>query len=198
EDNKERKKRRAVNFLGGPRLGQGKTSGAQEVRKDGGVEGGRRRERWGQSAIEEQGKVGGAFVPLPYYHLRCERPAPRSLHPTIIREVTDQVPESAARGRCHSQLTSPFSPLILTFALSPTGLHLTPSLPPSPRSCPLSLTRAPPQSQGVVSLPARLPDSPTSPPHPLRGDRLPIRNAAVATLPAPPPPPPPLSPTLIV
>ncbi|KAK1885850.1 Beta-taxilin [Dissostichus eleginoides] len=66
------------------------------------------------------------------------------------------------------------------------GLHLTPSLPPSPRSCPLSLTRAPPQSQGVVSLPARLPDSPTSPPHPLRGDRLPIRNAAVATLPAPP------------
>ncbi|TNN89436.1 hypothetical protein EYF80_000039 [Liparis tanakae] len=38
-----------------------------------------------------------------------------------------------------------------------------------------------PQSQGVVSLPARLPDSPTSPPHPLRGDRLPIRNAAVAT-----------------
>ncbi|KAJ4944040.1 hypothetical protein JOQ06_012587, partial [Pogonophryne albipinna] len=85
-----------------------------------------------------------------------------------------------------------------TADIEPTGLHLTPSLPPSPRSCPLSLTRAPPQSQGVVSLPARLPDSPTSPLHPLRGDRLPIRNAAVATLPVPPPPPPPPSPTLIV
>lgn len=31
---------------------------------------------------------------------------------------------------------------------------------------PLSLTRALPQSQGAVSLPARLPDSPTSAPHP--------------------------------
>lgn len=44
-----------------------------------------------------------------------------------------------------------------------TGLRLTPPPPPSLQSCPLSLTRAPPQSQGVVSLPARLPDSPTSP-----------------------------------
>lgn len=63
-----------------------------------------------------------------------------------------------------------------------TGLCLTPPPPPSLQSCPLSLTRAPPSHRALCLY---LPGSLTAPrpPSPLRGDRLPIRNAAVATLP---------------
>ena len=56
---------------------------------------------------------------------------------------------------------------------------------------------SPPVTGRCVST-CQAPWQPHVPPHPLRGDRLPIRNAAVATLPAPPlysppPPPPPAS-----
>lgn len=68
--------------------------------------------------------------------------------------------------------------------LLPSSDRTSPPPAPQPSS---STDPCTPQSQGSVSLPARLPDSQKSSPQPLRGDRPPIRNTAVATLPAPHP-----------